>query len=405
MSDTYKIILMRSLRQFAYGSLAVTLAVALTARGLSPEEIGGLVTISLAGDFCGSVIIGYRADIWGRRKTILGLSAIMMIVGVVLSVTSSFIVLVITAFLGTMGTAASETAPFLPIEQAILGHVTETKRRTGIFARYNFAASISTALGSGYAALVASVAKLAGLSFFTAADFIFINYAALAIGVLLIAATLSPSVEIVKAQSQSSNQTIWQRLAPPMPKSHKNIFTLAALFSVDAFGGALIGQTLLALFFHLRFHADLSVLGLLFLIANMLAALSMLYAEFLAEKFGLLQTMVFTHLPSNVLLILAAIVPIFPIAALLFLLRQSLSQLDVPTRQAYTMAMTAPEERTAASSVTSLGRSAGSALAPLLTGALTQGAFIIIGAPLLLAGGIKIVYDLLLWRVFAKVKI
>ncbi len=396
---------MRSLRQFAYGGLAVTLAVALTAHGLSPEEIGGLVTTSLAGDFCGSVIIGYRADIWGRRRTILGLAAIMMAVGIILSVTSSYIILVITAFLGTMGTGTSETAPFLPIEQAILGHITENKQRTGIFARYNFAASIATALGSGYAALVASVAKLARLPFFTAADFIFINYAALAAGVLLIASTLSPAVEIVCGQAPPQNQTIWQRLTPPMPKSHKNIITLSALFSIDAFGGALIGQTLLALFFHIRFHADLSELGLLFLIANMLAALSMLYAEFLAKKFGLLQTMVFTHLPSNVILICAAVVPIFPIAALLFLLRQSLSQLDVPTRQAYTMAMTDPEERTAASSVTLLGRSAGSALGPLLTGALTQGPLMIIGAPLLLAGGIKIVYDLLLWRVFAKVKI
>ena len=175
------------------------------------------------------------------------------------------------------------------------------------------------------------------------------------------------------------------------------------MFSVDAFAGGLIAQTLLALFFHLRFGADLEMLGALFFGANLLAALSFLAAPWLAKRFGLLNTMVFTHLPSNILLMLVPLMPTFPLAAALLLVRQCLSQLDVPTRQAYTMALVDPSERTAAASVTSLARSAGSATSPILAGVLLQGPLLALGLPLLLAGGLKAAYDLALWAVFHRV--
>jgi MFS family permease len=181
------------------------------------------------------------------------------------------------------------------------------------------------------------------------------------------------------------------------------VLKLTALFSVDALAGGLVGQTLLALFFHLRFGVPLGVLGLLFFGTNVLSALSFLAAAPLAQRFGLLNTMVFTHLPSNIALFLVALMPTFPLAALFLLLRQLLSQMDIPTRQAYTMALVAPDERTAAASVTSLARSAGSATGPVLTGILIQGPLLVLGLPFLLAGTIKAGYDLTLWRLFRHV--
>jgi predicted MFS family arabinose efflux permease len=180
---------------------------------------------------------------------------------------------------------------------------------------------------------------------------------------------------------------------------------LSALFSLDAFAGGLVGQTLLAVFFHLRFGVPLGTLAVLFFAANLLSALSFLVAVPLARRFGLLSTMVFTHLPSNALLFLVALMPTFPLAVLLLLLRQLLSQMDIPTRQAYTMALVAPEERTAAASVTSLARSAGSAAGPVFSGILLQGPLLILGLPFMLAGTLKAGYDLALWRLFRHVPV
>jgi MFS family permease len=181
------------------------------------------------------------------------------------------------------------------------------------------------------------------------------------------------------------------------------VLKLTALFSVDSLAGGLVGQTLLALFFHLRFGVPLGVLGILFFATNLLSALSFLAAAPLARRFGLLNTMVFTHLPSNIFLFLVALMPTFPLAALLLFLRQLLSQMDIPTRQAYTMALVAPEERTAAASVTSLARSAGSATGPVISGILLQGPFLVLGLPFPAAGMIKAGYDLTLWRLFRDV--
>jgi MFS family permease len=180
---------------------------------------------------------------------------------------------------------------------------------------------------------------------------------------------------------------------------------LAALFSVDALAGGLIVQSLVALYFHLRFGVPLGTLGVLFFAANSLSALSFLVAVPLARRFGLLNTMVFTHLPSNLLLAVVAFMPTFPLAAAVLLLRQLLSQMDVPTRQAYTMALVAPEERTAAASVTSLARSAGSAASPVISGALLQGMLLTLGLPFVIAGAMKSIYDLTLWRTFRQVRV
>jgi hypothetical protein len=182
------------------------------------------------------------------------------------------------------------------------------------------------------------------------------------------------------------------------------VLRLSALFSVDAFAGGLVVQSLVALYFHLRFGVSLAGLAALFFAANTLSALSFLAAAPLARRIGLLNTMVFTHLPSNLLLVLVAVMPSFPLSAAMLLARQLLSQMDIPTRQAYTMALVAPEERTAAASVTSLARSAGSATSPLLAGLLLQGPLLVLGLPFLAAGGLKVAYDLTLWAIFRRVE-
>src|SRR5439155_3628261 len=192
---------------------------------------------------------------------------------------------------------------------------------------------------------------------------------------------------------------------PPLGRSRGIVWRLTGLFSVDALAGGFVVQSLMALFFHLRFGVPLPQLAVLFFGANTLSALSFLAAVPLTRRFGLLNTMVFTHLPSNILLILVAVAPTFPIAAALLLLRQALSQMDVPTRQAYTMALVAPEERTAAASVTSLARSVGSSISPVFSGLLLQSSLLVVGLPFILAGTLKAMYDLTLWSIFRHVRL
>ena len=227
-------------------------------------------------------------------------------------------------------------------------------------------------------------------------------YTAVALAVALLVLRLSPRVEPAAAVPRCA-ATRWQRLVPPLGRSRGIVLRLAALFSVDALAGGLVVQSLMVLYFHLRFGVPLAPLAALFFGANTLSALSFLAAAPLARRIGLLNTMVLTHLPSNVLLALVATMPTFPLAAIVLLARQALSQMDVPTRQAYTMALVPPEERTAAASVTSLARSAGSATSPIVGGALLQGSLLVVGLPFVVAGALKAAYDLTLWVLFRRV--
>ncbi len=402
MGDIWKITAARGLRSFAYGLLAVLLAVALSAAGLSPAAIGALVTVSLVGDFCSTYLIGLWADRWGRRRTLVVLALLMAATGATFGLTSFYPVLLVAAFLGTLGTTASETAPFLPIEQAMLAEIAPAEKRTGLFARYNLVASFAGALGALAAGLPDLLVR-AGLPPGLGLRLMFGVYAGLALLVALLAARLSPAVELPSAIEKQAAAR-WQRLLPPLQRSRSVVLRLAALFSVDALAGGLVVQSLMVLFFHLRYGMPLAPLAALFFGANTLAALSFLAAAPLARRFGLLNTMVFTHLPSNVLLALIPLAPTFPLAAALLLLRQLLSQMDVPTRQAYTMALVSPEERTSAASVTSLARSAGSSSSPVFSGLLLQGAALSLGLPFILAGVLKAAYDLTLWRIFRRVQ-
>src|SRR5436305_8835439 len=391
--STQLILVMRGLRSLAYGLLAVLLGVALADEGFSPAAIGILITVSLIGDMIGTYVVGLMTDTWGRRRMLVLLSLLMAGTGVIFGLVTSYPVLLVAAFFGTLGTSASETAPFLPIDQAMIAQVTEPSRRTVLFARYNLVASGSSAGG----------ALVAGLPLASGIRLLFGVYAALALIVAGLSLWLSSPVE---APSHAPVQvtSIWQRLVPPLHRSRGIVWRLTALFSVDALAGGLVVQSLMALFFHLRFGVSLTTLSALFFGANLLSALSFLVAVQLARRFGLLNTMVFTHLPSNILLALVAFAPTYPIAATLLLVRQTLSQMDVPTRQAYTMALVDPQERTAAASVTSLARSVGSASSPVFSGLLLQGPLLVLGLPFILAGMLKSSYDCSLWMVFRHVQ-
>ncbi len=397
------ILVMRGLRSLAYGLLAVILGVVLAEEGFSPVAIGVLITVSLLGDMVGTYMIGLVADTWGRRRTLALLSLLMAGTGVVFGLVSSYPVLLVAAFFGTLGTTASETAPFLPIDQAILAQITLPERRTALFARYNLVASGSSAGGALAAGLPALLMGI-GLPLASGIRLLFGTYAVLGLVVAGLSLRLSPSVE-APGHPPIQVQRIRQRLTPPLHRSRGIVWRLVALFSVDALAGGLVVQSLMALFFYLRFGVSLTTLSALFFGANLLSALSFLAAVPLARRFGLLNTMVFTHLPSNVLLVLVAFAPTFPIAATLLLLRQALSQMDVPTRQAYTMALVDAEERTAAASLTSLARSLGSSCSPVFSGLLLQGPLLVVGLPFILAGTLKAAYDLTLWSIFRQVRL
>src|SRR5713101_3625867 len=399
--STRLILVMRGLRSLAYGLLAVILGVVLAGEGFSPAAIGVLITISLIGDMVGTYVVGLFADAWGRRRTLALLSLLMAATGVVFGLVTSYPVLLVAAFFGTLGTSASETAPFLPIDQAMLAQITAPERRTALFARYNLVASLSAALGALVAGLPALLTGV-GLPLASGIRLLFGVYAVLGLIVAGLSLCLSLPVETPE-RAPIQGPRLRQRLAPPLHRSRSIVWRLTALFSVDALAGGLVVQSLMVLFFHLRFGVSLTALSALFFGANLLSALSFLAAVPLARRIGLLNTMVFTHLPSNVLLVLIAFAPTFPVAAAILLLRQLLSQMDVPTRQAYTMALVAPEERTAAASVTSLARSVGSATSPVLSGLLLQGSLLVFGLPFILAGILKAAYDSSLWLLFRHV--
>ncbi|MDB5074526.1 MAG: hypothetical protein JWO42_705 [Chloroflexi bacterium] len=399
--DAKLILTARGLRQFAYGLLAVALGVALTSAGLSPAAVGVIITVSLIGDFCSTYVIGLNADRWGRRRTLIVLSVLMGATGLIFGLITVFPLLLVAAFFGTLGTTASETAPFLPIEQAMLPLTCAPDRRTDIFARYNLVASFSGACGALFAGVPDLLTHL-GVAQAAGIRLLFVVYTVAALAVALLEARLSPAVEVPRVDVERATG---RRLLPPLGASRGIVLRLSALFTVDSLAGGLIVQSLMALFFHLRFGVALGSLATLFFSANLLAAFSYLGAAWLARRIGLLNTMVFTHLPSNVLLMIVPLMPSFPLAAAVLLVRQLLSQMDVPTRQAYTMAMVAPEERTAAASVTSLARSAGSATSPIISGALLQGSLLTLGLPFLISGAVKVVYDLALWQTFRRVEI
>jgi MFS family permease len=377
-------------RNFAYGFLSVVLGVYLAALGLSVEAIGGVFTAALAGGALMTLLLTSSADRLGRRRILILGAALMAAASVVFALTDQVLLLALAAILGTISPSGKEVGPFLSVEQAILPQTTTDARRTEVFAAYNLVNSLATALG----ALVVAVPALLGLTELRGYQLLIWGYAASAIVLLLLFARLSPAVEAGEQEAA--------RPGLGLRESRRTVARLAALFALDAFAGGFVVQGLLALWFYLRYGLDVSELGAIFFGTNLLAALSFLAAPALARRFGLLNTMVFTHLPSNVLLLLVPLMPSAELAVAVLLVRYLLSQLDVPTRQSYTMAIIPSAERAAAAGIFSVARNAAAAAAPAFAGLVL--AVPTLGLPFVLAGTLKIAYDLSIFAVFRRVR-
>lgn len=378
-------------RSFAYGFLSVVLGIYLDAIGLTTTAIGWIFTAALAGGAVMTIVITAVADTFGR-KILLILGAILMaIAGWVFAVSNDPIFLTMAAIFGTISPSGKEVGPFLSIEQAILPETTQDQHRTTVFSAYNLIGSLSGAVG----ALAVGLPSLFSISQITGYRFLVWGYVICAVVMMVVFGLLSPAIE-------RKPKTVSQKRAISVQRSRKVVAKLAGLFAVDAFAGGFIVQSIVAYWFYLRYETDLNTLGGIFFGTNLLAALSFLAAPAIARRFGLLNTMVFTHLPSNVLLLLIPLMPNLELAVVMLLVRNLLSQLDVPTRQSYAMAVVDPDERAASAGILSVARNAGAAIAPLFTGPILTVPSL--GLPFLLAGGLKIIYDLWIFAVFRKVK-
>jgi MFS family permease len=391
----------RTVRMFAYGGLALVLALYLAQIGLHEQQIGLLFAVTLIGDAVISLWLASQADRVGRRRILLIGSALMIFAGVVFALTSNIVVLTIAAIIGTISPNDKEVGPFSSIEQAALPQTTSDVHRTQVFAWYNLCGSFAVALGALAAGTGVSALQHAGVGKLDSYRAVVIGYGLLGVVLAFIFTQLSPAVETAHLRANADDNAV-DRGFFGLHRSRSVVFKLSGLFMLDAFAGGLIVTSLIAFWFYVRFGVEPAVLGGIFFGANILAGLSALAAARVAARFGLINTMVWTHIPSNILLMMVPLMPTLPLAIIVLLARFSISQMDVPTRQSYTMAVVDPDERSAAAGFTTVARTAASALAPGLTGVLLG--MSLLSAPFFLSGGLKIVYDLLLYRSFKSVK-
>jgi len=374
--------------------LSVILALYLDAVGLSGKQIGLLLTLAMIGDALVSFWITTSADHVGRRRMLIAGALLMAAGGIAFSATTSAAALMVIATIGVFSPSGSEVGPFLSIEQASLSQLVAPSRRTLVIARYALTGSFATATGALVGGFIAGALQHAGVEVARSYRILLYLYAGFGVLLTLLFLRLTPAIEAAPTTSR-------RRFG--LHRSHRAVWRLSSLFAMDAFAGGFIVQSLLALWFHVRFGFDVKALGAFFFGANALAGLSALLAARMAARIGLVNTMVFTHLPSNLMLMLVPLMPNATAAVVLLLARYSISQMDVPTRQSYTMAIVEPDERSAAAGITGIARSAGAAISPAISGALIASASLL-AAPFYLAGGIKIVYDLLLYRGFRSLR-
>ena len=380
---------------FGYGAVAVILVLYLAALGFNGFEIGLLLSLTLGGDTLISLWLTTRADRVGRRRVLVIGALLLVLAGAVFGIASAFPVLLLAATVGVISPSGNEVGPFLAVEQASLSQTLPGARRTSVFAWYNLVGSVATALGALVAGFVVGALRDRGAAQIDAYRVIVIGYAALGLAMAAVFQLVSPAVEA--RPEDAGDPSIRRRLG--LHRSKGVVARLSALFTLDAFAGGLVMQSLLAYWFHVHFGVPEATLGAIFFGANLLAAASALAAARIASKVGLINTMVFTHLPSNLLLIAVPLMPTLELSVVVLLARFSISQMDVPTRQSYTMAVVDPDERSAAAGVTGIARSIGAALGSALAGPLVA-APALAALPFFIGGGLKIVYDLALWRAF-----
>jgi len=388
--DLRRILAVQALRAFAYGFGTVILGESLAAAGLSTVQVGWVLTAMLAGMAIAAVTVGLIGDRVGRRRLYMILLSAMGLAGVVFALTSNLTALIVVALTGTMSTDANESGPITTLEQAMIGRAPAVAR-VRVFGRYNAIAYLGGAAGALAAGGPAFVRRVIHGLPSDQRWLLLITVAAVA--AVIVAAGLSPNVE----------EPVGPGAGAPLRRSRRNVIKLSSLFAVDAFAGGFVVTTFIVFWFHQKFGASPELMGAVIFAAGLLQAGSSIVAARFGARFGLLNTMVFSHLPSNLLLILVPLMPTLPLAIVVLLLRFALSQMDVPTRQAYIAAMVDPEERTAAAAFTNTSRYVARPFGPAIGTALMTN--VAVAAPFVVAGALKSVYDLLLWRVFSRVRL
>jgi MFS family permease len=388
---TNRILVARGLRAFADGYVSLLLPLYLLELGYSPFQIGVLATATLLGSGLLTLLVGLHGYRFHYRSVLLAATLLMTGTGIGFAAVTQFWPLLLIAIVGTLNPSSGDVSVFLPLEHAMLSRAVSDRERTAAFARYSLVGSLLAATGSLVAGTPSLLPGLLGISMANSLRFMFILYAALGLVTALLYRGL-PKATPTEAPTPTA----------PLTKSKKHVYMLASLFSLDAFGGGFVVQSMVALWLYQRFALSAATVGVIFFWTGVLAALSFLAAVRIAKRVGLVNTMVFTHIPSSLCLIAIPFVPQLGYVIVLLFIRSALSQMDVPTRSSYVMAIVSPEERAAAASITSVPRSIAAAASPSLAGyMLGLSAF---GWPLIAAGVTKIVYDLLLLAMFRKVR-
>ena len=400
--DGWLLFLTRFIRLFAYGSLSVVLVFYLIGLGLSETQTGMLLTLTLVGDTVVSLSLTTRADRIGRRRMLIVGAILMAAAGFAFACTSNLLLLIVAGTIGVISPSGNEVGPFLSIEQAALSHVVPDRRRTEVFAWYTLVGSLATAAGALCGGVLTHALEQNMLTPVGSYRVVVIFYAALGVLLAFLFTRVSSAAEASLLPTDSA--------FPATPKSFLGVgrsrlvvIKLSSLFALDSFAGGFVVQSFAAYWFYLRFGANPGTLGVIFFWANIFAGISALLASRLASRFGLINTIVATHLPSNILLILVPLMPNLQLSVLVLLVRFSISQMDVPTRQSYTMAVVSVEERSSAAGITGVARTIGASISPLFVGFMFARPSLI-NVPFFIAGTLKIIYDLLLYKEFVAIQ-
>ena len=382
----------KGLRSFGDGMMSVALAQYAVAIGLSGFEAGLVATSALVGTSLTTWLVGQYVERIGRRRLLIWAALLAIATGLAYAASSSLAILLGVAFIGTVNPTSGDVSSSLPIEQAILAQEGEARDRVRLFARFSVVGSLAAAFGALASGSTVLLEHLPGVGTLGAIRLLFVLYSVVGVATLLLTMKLTPAAELVKTENRTG-------LGP----SRRKVYTLSALFATDAFAGALVVQSIIALYLLRKFGLDPATTGAVFFGTSLLSAVSFMISSRLSMRFGLVNTMVFTHLPSNALLMGVAFAPNAAVAIAFLMARSMLSQMDVPPRSALIVSIVEPGERAATTAVTSLSRSVASAGAPSIGGALLSSSFG--GLPFLVCGAMKTGYDVALWALFRKVEL
>ena len=400
--DAWLLFATRFVRLLAYGALSVVLVFYLVGLGLSEAQTGLLLTATLIGDTVVSLLLTTRADRIGRRRMLIIGATLMTAAGLVFASTGNWWLLLLAGTIGVISPSGGEVGPFLSIEQAALTHVVTDRTRTAVFAWYTLTGSVATALGALAGGSITRALQQTAMPPLSTYRVVVVLYAAFGVILAVLFSRLSRAAESTTLGEKRAFRATFAGLSG-LDRSRGVVMKLSALFALDSFGGGFVIQSFAAYWFYLRYGVNPGTLGVIFFWANIFGGISALVASRLASRIGLINTMVATHLPSNILLILVPLMPTLPLAIAVLLMRFSISHMDVPTRQSYIMAVVTPEERSAAGGITGVARTLGAAISPLFVGFMFARPRLI-NLPFFIAGTLKIVYDLLLYRSFIKVR-